>query len=207
MAQGLVFPGAPSGVEELAVNHEYWVMEAPEAGSAGNGDGLLGPGESFQVAIDLNNWSLETHKGVQVSMDWDPSLAHLTWESDFSVGNASVRPDAFALLPGGQRHLELPSLTLSPDARTGQRVELDVRIVSNKERWSKSLAFVVEGSYPAYEAAFRVPGHEILEQSVLLATEEATSIQALVRGEVEGVDLVALSSSQIGASAFAAMIA
>ena len=51
-------------------------------------------------------------------MDWDSALARPTWESDFSIGN-SDSPEPLDLTPGGWRHLELPSLTLSPDATAG----------------------------------------------------------------------------------------
>lgn len=186
---GFLFSGAPSGVPELKVNREYRIADAPSLETAGNGDGQLSAGESFQVGIEVGNWSLNNYPWVEVSVEWPTSQVSPTWSPEADVQSPYSLP-VFSLVPGGERDFLMPSLTLSPDVQSGQEIEFSIRLDTGSWTRSDRLSLTVADLYPVHEAVFAVPGLTIRNHSVWAPADRPTSIRVQTRGEVEAVDLV-----------------
>ena len=184
--RGIVFPGAPdhSGDRTLV---DTRLIDAADVETAGNGDGQLGPGETFQVAVDISNWSLQTYRGATGQLRWRSDLVLSADET----GGRVLALELPTIYPGAQRTVRWPSLTVSPAARSGERVSfsLTVRGIEAEAR-QDSLDFVVRGSYPTHHAEWTIAGRPTDDGLALVPTDGTTRLQARVEGDVARVDLV-----------------
>ena len=193
--RGFLFAGAPSGgVPELKVNRTYRLVDVLSLETAGNGNGRLDAGESFQLAIDVSNWSLATYPKAQVSIEWPASRVYPTWIAGTALQPPFTLPQ-FSLVPGSERRFVTPSLTLSPEVQAGQEIEFSVRLDVGAWVRRDQLSFTVAKDYALREAEFEVPGRAIYNGSVWAPVAQPIPIRVLTRNEVEAVELVVRSGS------------
>jgi len=93
---GIVMPGAPPGAQGLVLG-ESRLIDAPETETAGNDDGQLNPGETFKLALELNNWSLTRYRQVSARLRWDSPGVVLTGKAPLTKSNIT----AFAVVHVG----------------------------------------------------------------------------------------------------------
>jgi len=193
---GVLFPHLPSHAQGKLWSN-YRLADAPGPETAGNGDGQLNPGETFQWVGELANGTLTHYPKIQTRLYWNTSLVCPTWSSHATSRNYLDLPEELVLNPGGRCFFSWPSLTLSPDAQAGQRVEF---ILETKTSfWSRrdTSFLVVTGDYPAHTAEFEVSGYELRNQSVVVAADRPVSIQVRIQGQVRAADLVVRSPDPI----------
>ncbi|NKB66960.1 MAG: T9SS type A sorting domain-containing protein [Candidatus Latescibacteria bacterium] len=189
---GIVLEGAPEGVFGVVVD-EFRVLDSGGTETAGNGDGQPAPGESFQVEVQVSNWTLASYESVWAELSWEGDLLQPTWPQGEAKG--TLRTESFRLSSGAKGALALPSLTVSPQALPGQRVEVvvEVRRGSSVTRVGSLLgeataAWTVQGEYADYPVQIEVPGYDVYDGSVLLDPDQPMEVQ--VTTSAAGVDMV-----------------
>jgi len=95
---------------------------------AGNGDGVLNPGETVRVILDIRNW---TRKPFHTVFSTD----------DLFVTDPRIPPFG-TVMPG--RTERSGSLTIAPDCPDGQRISFNVKFKNGSETWSDTLSLPVE---------------------------------------------------------------
>ena len=92
----------------------------------GNGDGRLNLGEIFRLGVVLDNWTMHARQ-VRVEIRWDSELLSAPWEIPSAASGKELSREA-SLSIGGHAEVLLPSLHLSPQARAGQVVEIEMDV-------------------------------------------------------------------------------
>jgi M6 family metalloprotease-like protein len=186
---GFVFQRAPSALKEPLVDFNIALMDTGASDTAGNGDGSLNPGETVQLEVTLNNWTMQNFKNVKPSLHWDTELLEPAWERGIwsERYNRLTVENSFNLDPG-KSHFEVLPLKLSREAEPGTEIEIVVKYGHQTE--PDTLNFVVAGKYPQNDVDFEVPGHDILGRSALLPSGKTTTMRALVRGDIAAADLM-----------------
>ena len=195
---GLTFPSLPAHTRG-----KLWfgcqLVDTPGPETAGNGDGQLSPGESFQWIGELVDGTLTSYINNEAWLRWDTSLVYPTWDHQVDLRNALVVSSGLSVGPGGRRVFAWPSLTLSPEAQAGQRVEFTLEMANRHwqgtESWPQpeTLSFVVAGSYPTHQAEFEISGYEVRNRSALIPADRPVAIQVRIEGQVSTADLVVRS--------------
>ena len=185
---GFVFGDISTGTAKLGLHREFRLEDEP----GGNGDGQLGPGESFQLNIAIDNWSLKKITNLEVSYRWEPSALVEPWLKVGSEGESGLLQRG-SMYPGGHLEIAPPIMRVSPDARAGQEVTFVTSVRTRARAYSDTLVFRIAGSYPDHEAELEVPGHRMHNQSVHISSMQPTPLRAAVSGAVEAADLVVYS--------------
>ena len=197
---GFVFQRAPSGLMGLMLDFNLDLVDSPTFDTAGNGDGRLNPGETVQLELTLDNWTLRNFKRVRPTLRWDSEFIEPAWERGIwseRLKRLTVE-ESFNLDPG-KSHVEVVPLKLSRDAPPGTEIQIVVeyghRIFASytgglAEMKRDTLKLVVEGEYPENDVDFELPGHEILGRSAVVPRGVATPVRALVQGEISQADLM-----------------
>ena len=200
---GFFFDENPVGRSELQIERVYELRDLSSGKMAGNGDGELNPGESFVLDLNINNWTLDSYEGVRARVSWDPKLER-PWEPDVAASAQSVyQTPVFGLYPGGQAKLQLPVLSLRPTTKMG--VDARFRVVveyrrfhpTGREVWVRlfddDLRLAAVGDLQPSTVELRVPGRQLMQNSVRTSVLEPAPVRVLTGDEVIRVDLVALS--------------
>ncbi len=192
---GFVFPDALSGAGRRGLQTKFHLVDQAGLTTAGNGDGRLAPGETFQLEVEVGNGSLEMYRKLLVELSClPPARVYPAWRS---TGSRWWRHrEGFALYAGGRHALQVPPLTLSPEARPGEEVYF-ILTVGAEERGrigdvlaQDTFSFRVEGRYPAPQLRFEVPGRAVVDQAVALYPDRPNPIRVVAQDEVERLDLV-----------------
>jgi enediyne biosynthesis protein E4 len=189
--QGIALPGAPEGVSGLVVtNIEILDSAGPER--AGNGDGVLNPGETFSVAVRMNNWSLSLYDDVRGELSWDTTQLRPRKLAAHAIAPSSLQIEPAAVYPGQGRLLALPSLTLSPTVSAGDSVEVAVRLRAGSEVIKRVLKLPVHGHLPRNVVDLTVSQSDMGDSLAVAGAERPLLVSAQVSaGAVLGVDLIA----------------
>lgn len=116
--EGFTVPGKPPGVQGMDIAG-LTILDHAEGGNAGNGDGRLQPGESFQVVVNLGNWTLTQYQRARVRLEVRAPEITGTWSSSRILYTE-------APIGSMRRHeIAMPGLTLSPSATADS---LDFRV-------------------------------------------------------------------------------
>ena len=203
---GFVFRRGPAALFEPLLDLRVDFVDGPARNTAGNGDGTLNPGETVQIELTLDNWTLKTYRRVRPSIHWNTPLFTPAWRQGIwsSRSKQLTVEESFALYPG-QSHTEVIPLTLSREAEPGTEIQLVVkygRLVQGYNRVGNptqahqvgirtdTLNFVVSGEYPENDVDFEVPGHDVRGNSVLVPAKDPTPIHALLQGDIAAADLM-----------------
>jgi len=188
---GVLLPGAPPESRGKVVR-QVRLTDAPGPETAGNGDGRLQPGETFRCVVELENWSLSSYEEVTAQLTWGNGLLSLTDKPLMQV----IRSQPEGFYPGTQLRLELPPLTLSPEAAAGDSLDLTLTLSRRgKAPWTTDkLTFAVQGRYPEHQVQFAAPGQVLRGSSVRLAAGQLIRVEAQVQGDVTGAELVLRSA-------------
>jgi M6 family metalloprotease-like protein len=191
---GIYIPRAPPELQgQTLINSILIDTSGPR--TAGNGDGQLNPGETFQVGLEVANWSLNTFENVRAQLYWNSAQVAGPEEN----AEKSTELPSLTIYPGMVQTLTWPSLTLSPDAESGEKVRFDLLLTGIEQQVRlNTLSYVVQGEYPAHTATLLMPGQTILRGSALVSAQQSNIIQARIEGEVEGVELVVQPSTPGG---------
>ena len=189
---GIVLAGVPDGAFGIVADG-FRLLDTASTQRAGNGDGQPGPGEAFQLEVQVSNWTLATHGQVWVEVRWEGDLLRPTWPQ--ATPASILRSEPFRLPSGAQGKVVLPSLTLGSGARPGQRVDLEIVVKEeiSSSRMGRRLgggtaSWTVQGEYADYPLEVTTPGHQIIDGTVLL--DPNRPIQVQVATEAQAVDLV-----------------
>ena len=183
---GITFPRAPAGVDGVARARSR-LIDGSTPHTAGNGDGQLTPGETFQLALDIDNWSVETYRTVRGQLRWlNPGV--VGWEDSDIRGSVL---DVGAIYPGAEETVSWPSLTLSPDAVRGDRVGFTVTVQGLDRVYNETLSYVVQGTYPVHSAQLSVLDRPAQDGLVVIPDNRASTFEAVIDGRVAAAELVA----------------
>jgi len=191
---GIQFPNAPPESQNRLIP-SFQLIDIPSRETAGNGDGQLSPGETFRLDVSLDNWSLNWYKDMQIQLRWDSPLVYPTLSSRLGSEDQGQDSEPFSLYPGTRKDLQLPSLTLSPEAKPGEKIELHIQAMTGSGVLRDTLSYVVAGPPIRFNAVLDVPGRVIHNQSVVVQSGWPTSYKARVQGPVTAVDLMVRSLS------------
>jgi M6 family metalloprotease-like protein len=200
---GFFFDESTGGESELQIEREYEIRDPSSGETAGNGDGELNPGESFVLDLNINNWTMDSYDGVRARVSWDLPIKR-SWAPDVAAdAEPEYQTAVFGLYPGSRAQLQLPVLNVQPNTKNG--VDARFRVVAEfrrfhptgREVWVKmfddDLSFTVAGVLQPSALELRVPGRQLLRNSVRTSVVEPAPIQILTGDEVDRIDLVALS--------------
>ena len=190
---GFVYGGIQSAVQEPTLQRAYRIDDQPHRPTAGNGDGQLSPGESFQLNLNLANWSMQYYDQFKARLRWKSEHLYPTWGQSLA-GEKAIDLGDLVVSPGGQYSLPLGPLSLGPNAPPGEQIELVIELQAKQDTWRDDFTFEVQGPQLDYAAAFAVPGHPIQNQSVRLPTNRPSTVRSLIRGRVEAVQLLVWSA-------------
>ena len=98
----------------------------------GNGDGVLNPGETAELVLDVHNWT------------WSPFRVALYTYDPF-VTECEISPFGFGNAIPGQTEPLTALLTVSPDCPEGHRVSFNVELKSSNETWVDTFSLTVNG--------------------------------------------------------------
>ena len=104
---GLILKGAPEGAFGVVID-DFRPLDGAGSERAGNGDGQLGPGESFQVGVQVSNWTLASYENAWVEIRWEGDLLRPTWPQPKPA--QKLRTESFRLSSGAKGAIELPEL-------------------------------------------------------------------------------------------------
>ncbi len=197
---GFVFQRAPSGLLELMLDFNLDLVDTPTFDTAGNGDGRLNPGETIQLELTLDNWTLRNFKRLRPTLRWDSEFIEPAWErGNWTPRSKTLRVEESFDLDPGKSHVEVIPLRVSREAEPGTEIEIVVEYgrqiyASYNAAFAQikrdTLKLVVEGEYPENDVDFEVPGHEILGRAAVVPRGVATPVRALVQGEISQADLM-----------------
>ena len=183
--RGIGFPQAPAGLEGQTVINPR-LIDASGPRTAGNGDGHLSPGETFQIALDVANWTMETYDDMRGELRWLTS-------SIASAGdrNLVARLDISAIHPAMERSIAWPSLTLSPDAQPGEMIEFSIFVGGlGTDVRRETLSFVVSGDYPSHSAVLEVQDRSAHDGLTVIPYGMTSTIEATIEGNAAAAELV-----------------
>jgi M6 family metalloprotease-like protein len=167
-----------------------WIADDPGQGLAGNGDGKLSPGERFQVAVEIANYSLDAYPQVLLQIYWDTDL--------ITGGNEGYRW-TYALLgalyPGQRRRMLMPAFGVAAQARAGEQLKLSAAAFTGfwqggETVWRDTLLAEVVLTYPEHTARYAAPDSPSYGNSMYLPLGKATPLQVRLEGDIERTELV-----------------
>ncbi|MEW6754979.1 MAG: immune inhibitor A domain-containing protein [Candidatus Latescibacterota bacterium] len=189
---GVSFLGAPPGANGLTLT-QFTVDDTPGADRAGNGDGLLQPGETFRIGLEVTNYSVNTVADGQLTMRWPVAAVHPL------VGRETqFQPPRFTLGPGGRRTFGVRSLTLEPQEEGGTlafTLSLTPRARAAPV-WRDTVAFTVGADPGIPEVEMLLPGHDADLRSAVVSTADRFTVEARpAAAGVERLDLLVLNAA------------
>ena len=186
--EGIVPAYVGAGYHGLAM-HGLHTVDDPTGARAGNRDGQLQPGESFQVALDMDNGSWRTYHGVVVSASWDAAWVSPTWPM---IGaTSSGRFQRMVEVPRGlDCGPQLPCLTVRRDAPVGQEITVAVS-VDTGEVWTRTHTCRVQPGALLPHVVFSF-GDEAQRVTVV---DSAQPVRVCANGAVEAAQLVTCEMS------------
>ena len=200
VVHGFVFQRAPFGLLEPMLDFNLDLVDAPTFDTAGNGDGRLNPGETVQLELTLDNWTLRNFKHVRRTLRWDSKFIEPAWErGNWTPRSKTLRVEESFNLDPGKSHVEVIPMKLSRDAPPGTEIQIVVEYghqiyasynAALAEMKRDTLSIFVEGEYPENAVDFEVPGHEILGRAAVVPRGVATPVRTLVQGEISQADLM-----------------
>ena len=186
-SHGISMPRAPPQLQgQMQIDPLLIDSSGPE--TAGNGNSQLNPGETFQVGVEVANWSLKMYENASLDLSWSTGRV----QGPKALARRSLTFQLPTIAPGAQRTLTSPSLTLSPSAEPGEEVRFHIHLLGlgDQDSYRDSLSYVVQGNYPVHSAELSVENQLPGQSSVLLPAEGPTAVQARIEGRVEAVELI-----------------
>ncbi len=183
--KGISILNAPIGVQDVVIEG-YTVLDSNGKNTAGNGDGYLRPGETFQVAVEMANWSLKAYENMRLQ------VAVLKGELS-SINDRRMVETRLHLYPGNEVSVDLPAFTLDPAVVAGTEVEFSVVLKATGIVHRDTLRFLVGGRYPQGEVELEIPDATLFEDTAFLKADSSTVIRASIEGEFTGADLIVRS--------------
>ncbi|MEW6752701.1 MAG: FlgD immunoglobulin-like domain containing protein [Candidatus Latescibacterota bacterium] len=169
--------GAPPGIQGLVVGH-VGLEDLSDGLCAGNGDGRLQPGESAELTVRIDNWSLTTYEDALLRPRWDGRLLQPAWPG--WQGGLAHRLD---VPPGPGPPLSLAILTVDPRALAGQTVRIGAELhagPTGAERDTLLPLAPLPAALPAVE--LETPADQaVVGGRLVLAADEALRLTVRVR--------------------------
>ncbi len=185
--RGIILAGAPPDAYGLYLSG-LRVLDEPQGLSAGNGDGRLDPGETAQIILEIDNWSLVNFRDMKVKITWDNPLLRLGWKSD--TRRQIIRE--FTLAPGGGRRLDLGGLQLDSAAGRSETVSMRVEVSKGRSvRWVETIELELGRAQYRPEVKLTASGSMPVGRLAVSAEQPVDLRLDVVQGEVAAVELVA----------------
>ena len=187
-SRGLELLGTPDGSQGLTMELVGF-NDRPAGFTAGNGDGQLQPGESFELELEAANWTLSHLGKVVVRVGWDEAYVRPTW----SDGHELEFSTDLTLVSAGKERIRLPVLTLAAEVSPGDPVEFKVELEGGGVTYERSIRLpVAAGPRPADPVQWTLIDPESVQAPRLLTTEDSAQIEVQVgRGPLVGGTVVA----------------
>ncbi|MEW6754196.1 MAG: FlgD immunoglobulin-like domain containing protein [Candidatus Latescibacterota bacterium] len=195
--RGILLPDAPAGAQGQ-ITRAYRLLDDPAGDTAGNGDGRLDPGESFRIVADVSNWSLAALRGVSLRLSWDSALLARTWGSGTASPELVTGPGPLTLDPGRSARVPLPGLTLAPQARPGEQLDLVVEWAGASPARRDTVSLRVAEGGPAERVEFDAPREQVVEGSLLAEVGRAVTFRATPRWALDAVSLMVRPLDSLG---------
>lgn len=198
------FPEAPAGAEGLVLRAAA-IVDSAKGTAAGNGDGLLQPGESVQVVLELTNWGLTPQSAVRLTARWNGQLT-TTWPG--VNGTEQQVSQVYAIGVGARRQLALPPLTLATQAQAGQSASIQVELHAQGKTTVQEVPLTVGAALPLPTVAFAA-GDAAPGQDTLIVASAAESLPVrleALRGGVAAVEVVAFDVTHQRVAATAPLV-
>lgn len=145
--QGLLFSGAPRGIPEETLSSTIRVGDGSSTGAAGQDHGGIRPSGTYQLTLELSNWSLNFYDVERVQVRWGEEAVH----SQRGVNSHDFTVDSsLKIYPGQTLRFPLPSLTISSTVPPGGTVDFSVSVSTfPRSNYQSTIALPVEVEQPA----------------------------------------------------------
>ncbi len=169
------------------------LIDSARGETAGNDDGRLSPGESFRFDVEIGNWTLTGYRDIHLRLSWNTSAVYPSWSTDVTGDDLIVRSEPFTLSPGSRTTPRLPSLTVSPDADSGEPLRFVFEATGYQlEAFRDTLEFEIEGRSPVRGSEIEVYG-DVRSESALVGRH--SYFRASAQGEIEKAYMIVRSLS------------
>ena len=185
--EGIVLASAPQGSgEDLEI--QYGLIDESTLLTTGNSDGQPAPGEAFQLAVTITNWSPVTLKTASVTVR--PLSPLVTFEDD-ALNSARRDPviGRVPMYPGVGQRVMSPVLRVAEAATEGDTLRFRF-VYDGSEVVRDTVTFVTRGVYPSYEAKLTIEGVHEAENSVRLKADTPWQVTAAITGEIDAAELL-----------------
>ncbi|MEW6754738.1 MAG: immune inhibitor A domain-containing protein, partial [Candidatus Latescibacterota bacterium] len=184
---GMSVLGAPEGASGLGLVALH-ISDSPLGYRAGNGDGQLQPGETFQLVVELANWSFATLQRLSLEVRWPTD-----WLQPLAGRATHFRSSEFALGPGRTRSVTVTPLTVLPNVPPGYGLAFALSVssrLSEMPPWQQTVERSVWPGLDASGVEVRLSGLRADGPTLVTVAEPIAVEVRPLSGRLEGVDMV-----------------